>query len=154
MSTIDQPTAELDALIQRLQASETRLTERLNEVRKNLDAAKTTRSLLRQGETRERDVESTSSVLIRELVGKTQLEAMEYIARKNENRLRISTAKNLLVKAGLMKGNKKNFYNILYTILTRSGRYKRIAPGEYELLPIGAAEPIVMRGPKLRSGAA
>jgi hypothetical protein len=132
MHNTDQKPGDLDVHIQRLEANESRLADRLAEVRKNLEALRTAKAFLK-GESRE--TEPVSTISSRELHGKTQLEALEYIARHSENRLRISVAKNLMSKAGLMKGNKKNFYNILYTIINRSERYKRVAPGEYELLP-------------------
>jgi predicted nuclease with TOPRIM domain len=132
MPNTEQKSSDLDVHIQRLEANESRLTERLAEVRKNLEALRTAKAFLK-GESRE--TEPISTISPKELHNKTQLEALEYIAQHSDNRLRISVAKTLMSKAGLMRGNKKNFYNILYTIIKRSERYRHIAPGEYELLP-------------------
>jgi hypothetical protein len=43
-------------------------------------------------------------------------------------------AKRILTGAGLVK-SKKNANTILFTTIQRSERFKRVAPGEYELLP-------------------
>ena len=58
-----------------------------------------------------------------------------------ENRVKITVARKLLVKAGRMKPT-KNGYNILFTIIKRSGKFKHVAPGEYQLLP--EEKPVVL----------
>jgi hypothetical protein len=135
VSNIDSKSGgEIDVLIQRLEGNKARLAEKLAEVTKNLDALHTAKLLLAGGST-SKEAEPISTISSRELQGKTHLQALEYIAQHSENRLRISVAKALMANAGLFKGSPKNHYNILFTIITRSGRYKRVRPGEYELLP-------------------
>ena len=72
---------------------------------------------------------------LREFRGLTQVQALVKIAKDSgTNRFRIKEAKKLLVEAGLVK-SKKNASTILLTAVQRSEKFKRVAPGEYELLP-------------------
>ncbi len=71
---------------------------------------------------------------LREFKGLTQVEALVKIAKDNgNNRFRLQDAKRTLVDAGLVK-SKKNASVILYTAIQRSEKFKRVAPGEYELI--------------------
>ncbi len=75
---------------------------------------------------------------LREFKGLTQVKALVKIAKDNgNNRFRLIDAKKILVDAGLVK-SKKNASTILFTAIHRSDKFKRVAPGEYELLPIEA----------------
>jgi len=71
--------------------------------------------------------------IIFELHGKTYLGALEYIASKNNNIIKVTDAKRLMVQAGLIK-NAKNALSMLYTIIARSEKFKKISPGEYKLI--------------------
>jgi hypothetical protein len=126
---------QLDQVItlrERLRAKEARLSQRLAEVRNQLEAVTITMGLLNRGQ--ETDLEEAlPAVSIEQVRGMKQLEALIYIARHNNNRVRIVDAKKLLGKAGVMKVS-KNSYGILYTVITRSEKFKRCGPGEYELL--------------------
>ena len=128
-SQIDQ----LTTLRDRLQTRKTKLAQKLAEVDEQLKAVSLTLSLLSRSEEHETEVDDAVAVLPREIQGMTQLEALAYIARKNNNRIRIIDAKKLLSKAGLMKLT-KNSYGVLYTVINRSGKFKHSGPGEYELL--------------------
>jgi len=78
---------------------------------------------------------------LREFKGLTQIEALVKIAKDNgNNRFRLKDAKKLLLTAGLVK-SKKNASTILFTAIQRSERFKRVAPGEYELIE----KPVVVR---------
>jgi len=122
---------QLIALRERLQARKTKAGQRFAELEKQVEAVTVTINLLKRGEEPE---ESNAGVAARELQDMTQLQAIIYIAQHNDNRVRIVDAKKLLTKAGIMKLT-KNSYGVLYTVITRSGRFKRCGPGEYELLP-------------------
>jgi len=75
-----------------------------------------------------------SNPRLREFRGLTQVQALVKIARDSgNNRFRLRDAKNLLLEAGLVK-SKKNAGTILFTAIQRSEKFKRIAPGEYELI--------------------
>lgn len=73
---------------------------------------------------------------LREFKGLTQVQALVKIAKDSgHNRFRLNDAKKILVDAGLVK-SKKNASTILFTAIQRSERFRRVAPGEYELLPV------------------
>jgi hypothetical protein len=61
------------------------------------------------------------------------LEALTKIAKANNNRLKLITAKDLLLRAGVTK-SRKNANNIIFNVIKRSELFKRVAPGEYELV--------------------
>ena len=126
---------ELVALKDRLQARAVKVKQKLAEIEKQVEAVSITLNLLKRGEDGE---EPTVNISARELQGMKQLEALVYVAKQNNGRVRIMDAKQLLGKAGIMKLG-KNSYGVLYTVITRSGKFKRSGPGEYELL----AEPSV-----------
>jgi hypothetical protein len=66
--------------------------------------------------------------------GLTQAQALEKIARENGGRFRMKDAKRILVAAGLIK-TAKNANNILHNVVQREeGKFRRVAPGEYELV--------------------
>ncbi len=71
---------------------------------------------------------------LREFKGMTQVQGLIKIAKDNgNNRFRLQDAKKILLEAGLVK-SKKNASVILYTAIQRSEKFKRVAPGEYELI--------------------
>jgi hypothetical protein len=70
------------------------------------------------------------------LQGLTQLQALVKIAKANNNRFKLSIAKDLLLRAGVTK-SPKNANNIIFNVIKRSERFKWVAHGEYELLSDG-----------------
>jgi len=77
---------------------------------------------------------AVSDPRVKELRGMTQVQALLKIAKDNgNNRFRIADVKSLLLEAGVVN-SKKNANNILYTTILRSGKFQRVAPGEYEVL--------------------
>jgi hypothetical protein len=64
----------------------------------------------------------------------TQIEALTKIARASGGKFRISDARALLVKAGLINSPKGNENNILFNAIARSEKFKRVGHGEYELI--------------------
>jgi len=75
------------------------------------------------------------SPYLRSFRGLTQVQALVKLAKDaGNNRFKLKEAKKFLVEAGLVK-SKKNAGTILFTAIQRSGKFKRAAPGEYELLP-------------------
>jgi hypothetical protein len=124
---------ELDRLFQlreRLGTKCTRLSDKLDEAKTQFSAVCLTIELLCGNEEREAPL----PVAPRELQGMTQLEAMVYMARKNSGRLKTKDAARLLLEAGLMRKT-KNSYNIAYTVIRRSEKFKPSGiAGEYELI--------------------
>ena len=71
---------------------------------------------------------------LREFRGLTQVQALVKLAKDSGmNRFKMRDAKRILVEAGLIK-NPKNANTILFTAIQRSEKFKRVAPGEYELI--------------------
>jgi len=75
-------------------------------------------------------------VPIASLRGQTQLSALIKIAKAGGGKFKISDARALLIKAGLINSPKGNAANILFNAINRSDRFRRIGRGEYELKPI------------------
>lgn len=73
-------------------------------------------------------------VPLESLKGLTQIEALTKIARASGGKFRISDARALLVKAGLINSPKGNENNILFNAIARSDKFKRVGYGEYELI--------------------
>lgn len=142
MSNTNHQLDQLSALEERLKFKKTRLGQKLEEVERQLEAVKTTRALLNRGD--EKETEDTQPLVpIRELQGMTQVQALVHIAKRNHNRIRIVDVRPLLARAGVMKVT-KNSYNILYTVIKRSERFKPMGRGEYELLE-GDRSVVLMR---------
>lgn len=116
----------------RLQAKYERLTEKISELTDQLEAIDTFIGLMRQGGDLEVQ-EATPLVSPKELQGMTQLDAVAYMAKRNNGRIKITVARDLLKRAHLM-GATKNGYNIVSTIIKRSGRFTHSGRGEYELV--------------------
>jgi hypothetical protein len=65
----------------------------------------------------------------------TQLDALIHMAKRSgKNKIKIGPARDTLRRAGKMEGNPKNHYNIVSTVVKRSGRFRHSGRGEYELL--------------------
>jgi hypothetical protein len=67
-----------------------------------------------------------------QLKGLTHHEALERIARANNNRVKITDAKLVLIAAGMIS-TPKNAYSILSNTIGRVGKFRKVGPGEYEL---------------------
>jgi hypothetical protein len=68
------------------------------------------------------------------LKGLTQIEALVKIAKASGGKFRISDARGLLMRAGLINSPKGNENNILFNAIARSEKFKRVGYGEYELV--------------------
>jgi hypothetical protein len=107
--------------------------ERLAQIDSELAATDTVIRLLGL---EDREATERPTISSKDLHGKTQLDALIYIARQNENRIRVRWATRLLSEAGMLNGNRKNWYNMLVTIIKRSGKFEHVGPGEFELSEI------------------
>lgn len=132
-------TAEQEALWRFSEAQ-----EQLHKIREQLRAVETTMNLSRQATTPDTGHASLVTALREaKAKGKTQLEALEIIATRNNGHLKVVDAQRLMVETGLI-GRPKNALSILYTLISRSGgKFSKIKPGEYQLLrePKTANEP-------------
>jgi len=141
MSTTKQTILELEALRDRLGQQVSELRAKIDQLQKHLDSVATTLALLGQPEpakipqendyifTVPQDIVSPS-----DLQGLTQIEALVKIAKANNNRVRLTTARDLIVAAGLTTSH-KNAMNIIFNVIKRSDKFKKASPGIYELQP-------------------
>ena len=77
---------------------------------------------------------------LEELRGRTQLEVLVNIAKRNNGRIKAAEARRALVAMGLTK-SVKNAPSIFHTVITRSGRFERVGPGEYRLIEYQEGSP-------------
>jgi hypothetical protein len=139
METTNKEVSSLLSLQQSLQNQREALTKRLAVVDDDLKAVNTTLRLLRNGHSAGSDqpvkiLPLFSSSPKIDLGGMTQLKALVAIALSNPNgSVKITEARKALEKAGVLKRT-KNGYNILYNVITKSGKFSRCSPGEYKLL--------------------
>ena len=69
------------------------------------------------------------------LKGLTQIQALTKIAMASpDGKFRISDARALLIRAGLINSPKGNANNILQNAITRSEKFERVGYGEYRLI--------------------
>jgi hypothetical protein len=132
MTNTNQQIAPVLALRDQLRIKRQKLVEKLAEVDKELESADVIIRLLGHKDTKEH--EEAVNVSPKELHGMTQLDALIYIARKNKNRIKITQGARLLSAAGRLSGAKKNWYNMLVTIIKRSELFEHVGPGEFALL--------------------
>jgi hypothetical protein len=121
---------ELVGLIVRLRNRKAEIEAQLSSLEAQINAVETTLKLLK--DERGPDLSQMNSSFISELHDKSLIEALITIAQKRENRLIVKEAKRLLIQAGLIN-NAKNALSILYTTISRSGRFEKIKPGEYKV---------------------
>jgi len=124
---------ELEELKQRLQAKMESLQQELQDTKLKYQSVLTTLELL--GYKTGLNLSSESTIAdISGFKGLTQFQALQRIARNNNGRFRLKDAKRILLGAGLIK-TAKNANNIIYNVIQREeGKFKRVAPGEYELV--------------------
>jgi hypothetical protein len=122
---------ELDELRLALERRVNSLRSELRKSEAELQSVATTIDLLNRGKV---GTEEQADSYLRSFRGLTHIDALVKLARDNgNNRFKVMDAKRVLVAAGLIK-SKKNASNILFNDIQRSERFKRVGPGEYELL--------------------
>jgi hypothetical protein len=117
---------EVSKLYESLLIKRDKLKEQLADVEKQFDAVATTLKLMGL---------PTPGMSNLNLAGKTHLKALIEIAKLNDNILVIKTARRLMTRANMF-GNPKNASSILFTAVSRSGKFKALSKGKYELLEI------------------
>lgn len=115
---------EVSKLYEKLQVKREKLREQLAEVDKEFEAVSTTLKLMGL---------PTPGMSNLNLSGKTHLEALIEIAKANGGILVVKTARRLMTRAGLFK-TPKNASSVLFTAISRSGKFKSIGKGKYQLL--------------------
>jgi hypothetical protein len=115
---------EVSRLYEKLQIKRDKLKEQLDEVEKEFVAVSTTLKLMGL---------PTPGMSNLTLTGKTHLEALIEIAKANGNILVVKTARRLMTRAGMF-GNPKNASSVLFTAISRSGKFRSLSKGKYELI--------------------
>lgn len=133
---------ELEDLAKTLSQRVDRLRVQLGEAEKGLQAVTTTLELLKGGVSADHitlgeigtEMEADFKALLREFKGLTQIQALVKIAKESpNNRFRLTEARDKLISVGLIR-SRKNATNIIFNAIQRSEKFKRVAPGEYELI--------------------
>lgn len=124
MSNDLQISDEVSRLYEKLLIKRDKLKEQLEEVEQEFVAVSTTLKLMGL---------PTPGMSNLALAGKTHLEALIEIARANGNVLVVKTARRLMTRAGLF-GNPKNASSVLFTAISRSGKFKSLSKGKWELI--------------------
>jgi hypothetical protein len=114
---------EVSKLYEKLQVKRDKLKEQLVEVEKEFEAVSTTLKLMGL---------PTPGMSNLNLAGKTHLDALIDIAKANGGVLVVRTARRLMARAGLFK-NPKNASSIIFTAISRSGKFKQLSKGKYSL---------------------
>jgi hypothetical protein len=144
MRTNDPTYAGLIRLRDRLEIRHSELKRELDVITHQLESVSTTLELLDDSDavnTEENAGASAfgvvgsvpSNVDVSSLRGLTQVDALKLIAEHNGGQFYTSTAKRLLLQAGLIK-NPKNANNIIFSVVQRSGAFERVTPGVYRLI--------------------
>ncbi len=124
----------LSQALAELRGRESQMQTELADLRRAIEAVGTTLSLYQQ----KVDIPisermQTMETIVDELRGMTHLDALKLIAVRGGGRFRLTYARDLMDKAGLLK-NPKNALGSMSTTMDRSGLFKRVSRGEYELL--------------------
>lgn len=143
MSNKHESYTALIELRESLDREHTRLIKDIEDVDRKLNAVNTTIAIL-TGEPSlplverlaRQQQQAVSSVKPEQLHGLTQVLALMRIAEANNGRFYTSEAKRLLLESGLMMRT-KNSNNILFSVINRSGKFRRVTPGLYEVTPEG-----------------
>ena len=123
---------DLIDLKSRLEKQRDDLASQIERVDKEIQSVLTTLRLLGHHGNKADDIVQ-QTLVVPDLQGLTQHDALIKLARANNNRVRISQAKDILLHEKLIS-SPKHAYTILYNVLTKSDRFKKVRPGEFELI--------------------
>ena len=123
-SNQQQTSEELGRLYETLQNKRDKLQEQLAQVGKEFDAVATTLKLMGY---------PTPGMASLSLAGMTHIDALVAIAKANGNILVVKTARRLMTRAGLF-GNPKNASSVIFTAISRSGKFEQQSKGKYKLV--------------------
>ena len=124
---------DLVALKNRLEATAKESREQTARLESELKSVIVTLDLLQRNGHTKVPLEPEMQTSVSDLQGLTQLQALVTIAKAKGNRIKLSYARQMLLKAGLTK-SPKNATNILFNVIQKSGKFKRVASGMYELI--------------------
>lgn len=138
MKITDSTYRRLVALRDSLEDRHRTIRKEMEEIASNLEAVSRTLALLDSDKPDENENESEEEasnearVDLTSLRGGTQIEALVKIAQHRGGRFLLSDAKRILVQAGMIK-TPKNAGPIIFNVIQRSDRFRRVEPGLYEL---------------------
>jgi hypothetical protein len=121
---------ELSELRDRLKTKLDYYQKQLEETRNNLASVERTLALLNG---KRSSIEEEHVIPVALLQGLSQADALKRIALAAGGKLLVKQAKRLLIDAGLIE-TPENASAIIFTVIERSGAFKRVKRGEYELL--------------------
>ena len=125
--------AELSRFVADLHRKRDKAAKQLAEIDEEVKAVETTINLYRtDGALYEPEAYKS---IVPELQGKHHIDALVHIASRSDgNIIKVVDAKRLMTEAGLLR-NPKSALPMLYTIISRSGRFEKVSPGIYRLMP-------------------
>ena len=131
-------TSQLFEILHRLKKRKEALQVEIEQVDKDIESVNHTMRLVRTKLDRAAlsDLTETVQPSYSDLQGKTQSEALIGIARNNGGRLKISDAKEILIRVGLIK-KPKHAWTIVYNAVNRDSRFTKTGKGEYRLVEDG-----------------
>jgi hypothetical protein len=119
-----------------LKAKRQNLMEEIGTLEKTLEHLNATISLLEKESTEGtkfvRLLAQPAEFPIGKLRRLTQIQAVVEIAKHSGGIVKAQDAKHLMIRAGVMRET-KNSTNITHNVILRSGKFERVAPGEYRL---------------------
>lgn len=133
--------SELSNLIGKLQAERSEMFQKINEIDRKLKAIETTMNLLGHNG---RDIEQSNkydNLILRLRNDKnhgnlSQIKALEIIALdigKSSGTFKVKDIKRIMINAGMFK-NPIYANSIIYTLMDRSGKFKKVEPGVYRII--------------------
>ena len=138
MANSDLALNELSRVTAQLRADRTKVQQQPAGIDEQLRAVEITMRLCRHDKVRAEfdDYDAFVSELRRgkEQERKTQMDALMAIVAKYDGCFKVVDAQRLMLEAGLIK-IPKNAPSIIYTLISRSGRFEKVKAGEYRLLP-------------------
>lgn len=142
MRTTDATYTELLGIRDRLESRQAEIKRELETVTKKLDSVSTTLAMLNESEElfnesseaefSLHEAADRSGIDVGSLRGMTQVQALRKIAEHGGGQFETTTAKRLLLQAGLIS-NPKNANNILFAVIQRNDEFERVSRGVYRI---------------------
>jgi len=135
MANSDMVLVELSKLIGTLRRQESETKQALDSILEQIKAVEITMRLCRHnGAQATPDIHDALVAELRKAKAqkKTQMDGLMLIADKNGS-IKVKEAQRFMAEAGFIS-NPKNAASILYTLISRSGKFEKVKPGEYRLI--------------------
>ena len=104
----------------------------LRELQEDIRALERVKHMSPNGTEGSLPAETNASVSFLEIRQKrTQKEAIDYIANQENGRVKVNVVKDLLIKAGKIKGNPRYAYGHIYNMLKNDDSYEPLGDGVF-----------------------